>query len=132
MTWDLESLGSNLALSRAPLGGGVQNTAGHAGIWRHAGNACWDAQSSLAWGPDLSCHREGRAALVTSFCVFKFVALYSLIQYFSVLLLYSVSAPSSGGLPVWLQGQLLLGWAQASVTGHLPSHKVPRCGVTRS
>lgn len=36
-------------------------------------------------------HREGRAALMTSFCVFKFMALYSIIQYFSVTLLYSVS-----------------------------------------
>uniref|UniRef100_A0A8K9URI1 P-type ATPase A domain-containing protein n=1 Tax=Oncorhynchus mykiss TaxID=8022 RepID=A0A8K9URI1_ONCMY len=35
--------------------------------------------------------REGRAALITSFCVFKFMALYSIIQYLSVTLLYSVS-----------------------------------------
>ncbi|XP_056421363.1 polyamine-transporting ATPase 13A3 isoform X1 [Hyla sarda] len=34
--------------------------------------------------------REGRAALVTSFCVFKFMALYSIIQYFTVVLLYSI------------------------------------------
>lgn len=33
--------------------------------------------------------REGRAALITSFCVFKFMALYSMIQYISVTLLYS-------------------------------------------
>ncbi|KAK2090896.1 hypothetical protein P7K49_030180 [Saguinus oedipus] len=33
---------------------------------------------------------EGRAALITSFCVFKFMALYSIIQYFSVTLLYSI------------------------------------------
>ncbi|MEQ2167599.1 hypothetical protein GOODEAATRI_005675 [Goodea atripinnis] len=33
---------------------------------------------------------EGRAALITSFCVFKFMALYSIIQYISVILLYSV------------------------------------------
>ncbi|MGH0149125.1 UNVERIFIED_CONTAM: hypothetical protein FKN15_015063 [Acipenser sinensis] len=31
---------------------------------------------------------EGRAALITSFCVFKFMALYSIIQYLSVTLLY--------------------------------------------
>lgn len=35
-------------------------------------------------------YREGRAALITSFCVFKFMALYSIIQYISVTLLYSV------------------------------------------
>ncbi|OCT80712.1 hypothetical protein XELAEV_18027526mg [Xenopus laevis] len=44
--------------------------------------------------PSISCVpnliREGRAALITSFCVFKFMALYSLIQYFSVTLLYSI------------------------------------------
>uniref|UniRef100_K7G2Q9 Cation-transporting ATPase n=1 Tax=Pelodiscus sinensis TaxID=13735 RepID=K7G2Q9_PELSI len=32
--------------------------------------------------------RQGRAALVTSFCVFKYMALYSTIQYLGVLLLY--------------------------------------------
>lgn len=37
------------------------------------------------------CCREGRAALITSFCVFKFMALYSIIQYLSVTLLYYVS-----------------------------------------
>ncbi|XP_034035845.1 probable cation-transporting ATPase 13A3 isoform X1 [Thalassophryne amazonica] len=44
--------------------------------------------------PNISCVpsliREGRAALITSFCVFKFMALYSIIQYISVTLLYSV------------------------------------------
>ncbi|KAM4575187.1 polyamine-transporting ATPase 13A3 isoform 1-T1 [Fundulus diaphanus] len=46
--------------------------------------------------PNISCVpsliREGRAALITSFCVFKFMALYSIIQYISVTLLYSVSS----------------------------------------
>ncbi|GAB0193584.1 probable cation-transporting ATPase 13A4 [Grus japonensis] len=32
--------------------------------------------------------KEGRAALVTSFCMFKYMALYSTIQYLGVLLLY--------------------------------------------
>ncbi|KAM7107798.1 polyamine-transporting ATPase 13A3 isoform 3-T6 [Ciconia maguari] len=44
--------------------------------------------------PSISCVpkliREGRAALITSFCVFKFMALYSIIQYISVALLYSI------------------------------------------
>ncbi|XP_010622365.1 probable cation-transporting ATPase 13A3 isoform X1 [Fukomys damarensis] len=44
--------------------------------------------------PSISCVpnliREGRAALMTSFCVFKFMALYSIIQYASVTLLYSI------------------------------------------
>ncbi|XP_070609984.1 polyamine-transporting ATPase 13A3 isoform X4 [Erythrolamprus reginae] len=45
---------------------------------------------SIACVPSLI--REGRAALVTSFCVFKFMALYSIIQYLSVTLLYSVQS----------------------------------------
>eukprot|EP00076_Gallus_gallus_P043592 XP_025009130.1 probable cation-transporting ATPase 13A4 isoform X1 [Gallus gallus] len=41
---------------------------------------------SIACVPELI--REGRAALVTSFCMFKYMALYSTIQYLGVLLLY--------------------------------------------
>uniref|UniRef100_A0A8C8EER7 Cation-transporting ATPase n=1 Tax=Otus sunia TaxID=257818 RepID=A0A8C8EER7_9STRI len=44
--------------------------------------------SSIACVPELI--REGRAALVTSFCMFKYMALYSTIQYLGVLLLYWV------------------------------------------
>ncbi|RMX43708.1 hypothetical protein pdam_00006345 [Pocillopora damicornis] len=36
--------------------------------------------------------REGRAALVTSFGIFKYMALYSIVQFVSVLLLYSISS----------------------------------------
>ncbi|XP_041034671.1 probable cation-transporting ATPase 13A3 [Carcharodon carcharias] len=36
--------------------------------------------------------KEGRAALVTSFCAFKYMALYSMIQYVSVLILYYISS----------------------------------------
>lgn len=36
--------------------------------------------------------REGRAALVTSFSCFKFMALYSLIQFTTVTLLYSLAS----------------------------------------
>ena len=36
-------------------------------------------------------NREGRTALVTSFSVFKFMALYSLVEFTSVAILYSVS-----------------------------------------
>ncbi|XP_056277594.1 polyamine-transporting ATPase 13A3-like isoform X3 [Pseudoliparis swirei] len=44
--------------------------------------------SNISCVPNLI--REGRAALITSFCVFKFMALYSVIQYLSVTLLYSI------------------------------------------
>nr|XP_023650602.1 probable cation-transporting ATPase 13A3 isoform X2 [Paramormyrops kingsleyae] len=65
----------------------------------HAGISLSELEASVASPftsrtPDISCvpHliREGRAALVTSFCVFKFMALYSIIQYLCVLLLYSI------------------------------------------
>jgi len=36
------------------------------------------------------CCREGRAALVTSFGVFKYMALYSIVQFISIMILYSV------------------------------------------
>uniref|UniRef100_A0A3Q1CHX1 Uncharacterized protein n=1 Tax=Amphiprion ocellaris TaxID=80972 RepID=A0A3Q1CHX1_AMPOC len=45
--------------------------------------------SNISCVPNLI--REGRAALITSFCVFKFMALCSIIQYLSVTLLYSVN-----------------------------------------
>ncbi|XP_078283854.1 polyamine-transporting ATPase 13A3-like [Rhinoraja longicauda] len=65
----------------------------------HAGISLSQLEASVASPftsktPDISCVpvliREGRAALVTSFCVFKFMAMYSIIQYLSVLLLYSI------------------------------------------
>ena len=34
--------------------------------------------------------REGRCALVTSFGVFKYMALYSMVQFVSVLILYTL------------------------------------------
>ncbi|NXE99856.1 AT132 ATPase, partial [Menura novaehollandiae] len=60
--------------------------------------------------------REGRCSLVTSFGVFKYMALYSLVQFVSVLLLYTVSPtpefppfpgfPRRGRPPAWLFPQL--------------------------
>jgi len=48
---------------------------------------------------DISCVpaliREGRAALVTSFSVFKYIAMYSFIQCFGVLILYSAKSSYS-------------------------------------
>ncbi|XP_010957581.1 probable cation-transporting ATPase 13A3 isoform X3 [Camelus ferus] len=65
----------------------------------HGGISLSELEASVASpftskAPSISCVpnliREGRAALMTSFCVFKFMALYSIIQYFSVTLLYSI------------------------------------------
>ena len=66
----------------------------------HAGISLSEAEASVASPftsrtPNIECVptviREGRAALVTSFGVFKYMALYSIIQFTSVLILYSVS-----------------------------------------
>ncbi|KAK1168416.1 putative cation-transporting ATPase 13A3 isoform X2 [Acipenser oxyrinchus oxyrinchus] len=65
----------------------------------HSGISLSELEASVASPftsrtPNISCVpsliREGRAALITSFCVFKFMALYSIIQYLSVTLLYSI------------------------------------------
>uniref|UniRef100_A0A8C5WDN4 Cation-transporting ATPase n=1 Tax=Leptobrachium leishanense TaxID=445787 RepID=A0A8C5WDN4_9ANUR len=63
----------------------------------HVGISLSEQEASVAspftsQNPNIECVpqliKEGRAALVTSFCVFKYMALYSLIQYTGVLLLY--------------------------------------------
>ncbi|KYM96005.1 putative cation-transporting ATPase 13A3 [Cyphomyrmex costatus] len=67
----------------------------------HTGISLSDTESSVA-SPftsretDISCVltviREGRAALVTSFGIFKYMAAYSLTQFISVMLLYSIDS----------------------------------------
>ncbi|XP_063298843.1 probable cation-transporting ATPase 13A4 isoform X1 [Pelobates fuscus] len=63
----------------------------------HVGISLSEQEASVAspftsQTPNIECVpkllKEGRAALVTSFCVFKYMALYSMIQYVGVLLLY--------------------------------------------
>ncbi|XP_069068846.1 probable cation-transporting ATPase 13A4 [Pleurodeles waltl] len=63
----------------------------------HAGISLSEQEASVASPftsciPNIQCVplliKEGRAALVTSFCVFKYMALYSMIQYLAILLLY--------------------------------------------
>lgn len=65
----------------------------------HVGVSLSDAEASVAApftarSGNISCVpmiiREGRCALVTSYGVFKYMALYSLIQFISVLILYSL------------------------------------------
>ncbi len=67
----------------------------------HAGISLSDAESSVASPftsrePNISCVpelvREGRCALVTSFGIFKYMAAYSLTQFVSVLMLYSIDS----------------------------------------
>uniref|UniRef100_A0A8C8S2F2 Cation-transporting ATPase n=1 Tax=Pelusios castaneus TaxID=367368 RepID=A0A8C8S2F2_9SAUR len=63
----------------------------------HAGISLSPQEASVAspftsQTPSIECVpeliRQGRAALVTSFCMFKYMALYSTIQYLGILLLY--------------------------------------------
>ncbi|XP_019733551.1 probable cation-transporting ATPase 13A3 isoform X2 [Hippocampus comes] len=65
----------------------------------HSGVSLSDLEASVASPftssiPNISCItnliRQGRAALVTTFCVFKFMSLFSLILFCGVILLYTV------------------------------------------
>lgn len=67
----------------------------------HAGISLSEAESSVASPftskePNISCVprviREGRAALVTSFGIFKYMAAYSLTQFVTVMILYSIDS----------------------------------------
>lgn len=67
----------------------------------HTGISLSEAESSVASpftsrNPNITCVldviREGRAALVTSFGIFKYMAGYSLCQFVSVLILYSIES----------------------------------------
>lgn len=67
----------------------------------HTGISLSEAESSVASpftskNPNITCVlnviREGRAALVTSFGIFKYMAAYSLCQFISVLILYSIES----------------------------------------
>ena len=66
----------------------------------HVGISLSEAEASVAAPftstiPNITCVpkviKEGRCALVTSFGVFKYMALYSMVQFVSVLLLYTVN-----------------------------------------
>ncbi|KZC11791.1 putative cation-transporting ATPase 13A3 [Dufourea novaeangliae] len=67
----------------------------------HAGVSLSEAESSVASPftskvPDITCVpkviREGRAALVTSFGIFKFMVTYSLTEFLTVIILYSIDS----------------------------------------
>ncbi|XP_046747691.1 polyamine-transporting ATPase 13A3-like [Diprion similis] len=67
----------------------------------HAGVSLSEAESSVASPftsriPDIRCMlqviRQGRAALVTSFGIFKFMVAYSLTEFLSVVILYSIDS----------------------------------------
>ena len=70
-------------------------------ILAHAGVSLSETEASVASPftsktPNISCIpiliREGRASLVTAFGILKYMALYSLTQFISVIILYTVSS----------------------------------------
>uniref|UniRef100_A0A3Q3EBN9 ATPase 13A3 n=1 Tax=Hippocampus comes TaxID=109280 RepID=A0A3Q3EBN9_HIPCM len=75
----------------------------------HSGVSLSDLEASVASPftssiPNISCItnliRQGRAALVTTFCVFKFMSLFSLILFCGVILLYTVTTLKSFDFPI--------------------------------
>ena len=53
-------------------------------------NFLFNFQANISCVPELI--REGRAALITSFGIFKYMAAYSLTQYSSVIILYEIDS----------------------------------------
>jgi len=77
----------------------------------HVGLSLSDAEASIAAPftsstqnirPLLTLMREGRAALVTSVSCFKFMALYSVIQFVTVIRLYQLNANMSDFQYLWI------------------------------
>jgi len=67
----------------------------------HIGISLSDSEASIAapftcTRPDINCvpivFREGKAALATSFSMFKYIAMYSLVQSVTVIILYSINS----------------------------------------
>eukprot|EP00730_Choanoeca_flexa_P014697 TRINITY_DN6522_c0_g1_i1.p1 TRINITY_DN6522_c0_g1~~TRINITY_DN6522_c0_g1_i1.p1 ORF type:complete len:862 (+),score=245.74 TRINITY_DN6522_c0_g1_i1:22-2607(+) len=86
----------------------------------HVGISLSEAEASVAAPftssvPNISCVvtliREGRAALVTSFSCFKFMALYSFIEFTTVLILYWINANLGDFQYLWIDLVLTLSLA---------------------
>lgn len=103
----------------------------------HTGISLSDTESSVA-SPftsretNISCIltliREGRAALVTSFGIFKFMAAYSLTQYISVLLLYDIMVNLSDMEFLYIDLFIISAFAYTfsnSKANDDPLHKIP-------
>jgi cation-transporting ATPase 13A3/4/5 len=98
----------------------------------HAGISLSEAEASVASPftsktPDISCVpslvREGRAALVTSFGVFKYMAAYSLTQFISVMLLYSIDCNLTDFQFLWID--LVLITTLVAVFGNTKAYDGP-------
>ncbi|KAK9506093.1 hypothetical protein O3M35_008091 [Rhynocoris fuscipes] len=100
----------------------------------HAGISLSEAESSVASPftskePNISCIveviREGRAALVTSFAIFKYMAAYSLMQFASVIILYSIDSNLTD--IEYLYIDLFVITTFAFVLGRVEAFKGPLC-----
>jgi cation-transporting ATPase 13A2 len=97
-----------IELTNDDIGDGANDTASLKAS--HIGVSLSQAEASIAAPftsliPNISCVpvvlRQGRAALATTFQLFKYMALYSLIQFLAVVMLYS-SRSTLGNYQVWM------------------------------
>ncbi|XP_076056753.1 polyamine-transporting ATPase anne boleyn isoform X2 [Oratosquilla oratoria] len=105
----------------------------------HAGISLSEAEASVASPftskqPNISCVptliREGRTALVTSFGVFKYMATYSLTQFVSIMILYSIDSNLTDFQFLYIDLFLITVFAfffghSKSYVGPLASHSPP-------
>ncbi|XP_071531027.1 polyamine-transporting ATPase 13A3-like isoform X2 [Panulirus ornatus] len=98
----------------------------------HAGISLSEAEASVAspftsGNPNISCVptliREGRCALVTSFGIFKYMAAYSLTQFVSIMVLYSIDSNLTDLQFLWID--LFLITVFAIFFGRTESYKGP-------
>lgn len=98
----------------------------------HAGISLSEAEASVASPftsaqPNISCVpkliQEGRCALVTSFGVFKYMAAYSLTQFISIMILYSIDSNLTDLQFLWID--LFLITVFAIFFGRTDSYKGP-------
>lgn len=98
----------------------------------HAGISLSEAEASVASPftsaePNISCVpqliKEGRCALVTSFGVFKYMAAYSLTQFVSIMILYSIDCNLTDLQFLWID--LFLITVFAIFFGRTDSYKGP-------
>jgi cation-transporting ATPase 13A2 len=96
----------------------------------HAGISLSEAEASVA-SPftsktaNISCVpnviREGRAALVTSCGVFKYMALYSIVQFVTIIILYTSNSSLSDGMFLYID--LFITTVVAVFMGHTGAYK---------
>lgn len=96
----------------------------------HVGISLSEAEASIAapftsLKPTIACVpkviKEGKAALATSFQMFKFMMVYSLIQFFTVILLYDINSNLGDNQFLWVDGVVI--FTMALLMGRTGSNK---------